>query len=149
MNEPRRQRWMALAMVTLIWVLAYFCACEGENPHLVSRRWAICFSIIHTSRPRIPSTEITKVVKCLLWVRQERSYFIFSFYFKLIEDCLVGERCMFLHMCLSLCHKLWCKFGVSIDEVYGYIYGGPLHDMMKCWWWHLSVLVLFLTDLRR
>ena len=57
--------------------------------------------------------------------------------------------CMLWHMCLSLWHQLWYQFGVSIDDVSGDIYGDLLHLMMWRWWWHLDILVLFCTKLRR
>ena len=56
---------------------------------------------------------------------------------------------MFWNMNLSIWHKWWCKFGVAIVDIYGDIRGGLLHGQVWCWWWHLAVLVLFCTDLRR
>ena len=65
------------------------------------------------------------------------------------ENCWVGGRCRFLHLCPSLWHKLWCQFGVATYDVSIDLHGGPLIVPMWSWLWRLTVLLLFWPDLRR
>ena len=58
-----------------------------------------------------------------------------------------GGRCMFWHLYVSLWRQQWCHFGVDIDDVSRYLRRGLPHGLMWHWWWHLSVLILFCTDL--